>query len=135
MITKELSKEESFWLQSLRDDLKAGSEIRELMKHYEPNKHSNYYQAVMDLIVRANWEQVEEERKMCDALRELFAEELKESEELGIQTGIQQGIQTGERQGIKLAKTIFKLSSSGISLNDIAKQCNISEQKVQEILE
>lgn len=109
------------------------------MKHYEANRHSNYHEAVMELIVRANWEQIKEERKMCDALRELFAEELKESEEFGMkkgmEAGIETGIKTGERQGIKLAKTIFKLSAGGVSLSDIARQCNISEKYVREILE
>lgn len=73
----------------------------------------------MDLIVRANWEKVKEEIKMCDALRELFAEELKESEE----------------KGIKLTKTIFKLSATGIPIKEIAEQCGISENRVKEILE
>lgn len=35
------------------------------------------------IILRANWEEVEVEREMCDALRELFADDLKESEEKG----------------------------------------------------
>ena len=33
----------------------------------------------MNLIARANWKQMEEEKRMCDALNELFAEELKEA--------------------------------------------------------
>lgn len=64
-------------------------------------ENDNYYQAVMDLIVRANWEQVKEEKEMCDALRELFAQELKESEEKGMERGLSQG----ESQGIILAKS------------------------------
>ena len=34
----------------------------------------------MNLIERANWKQMEEEKRMCDALNELFAEELKEAD-------------------------------------------------------
>ena len=114
-------------MQSLRNDLKAGKEIRELMKRYEKKKTSNYYQAVMDLIIRANWEQMEEEKKMCEALKELFAEELKESEE--------NGIKAGENQGIALAKSVFRLAANGISTAEIASRCGISEERVQEILE
>ena len=45
----------------------------------------------MDLITRANWEQMEVEKKMCDALKELFEEELKEADSKGRTEGIQQG--------------------------------------------
>ena len=33
----------------------------------------------MDLVVRANWDKVKEEKEMCEALKELFADELQES--------------------------------------------------------
>lgn len=40
----------------------------------------------MDLIVRANWDRMKEEKEMCEALRELFADELQESKEQGEET-------------------------------------------------
>ena len=55
LITPELSGEENYWIQNLRTDLKAGSEIRSLVARYENHKHSKDYEAVMDLITRANW--------------------------------------------------------------------------------
>lgn len=39
----------------------------------------------MDLIMRANWEQMEEGRNMCEALRELFADELEKSREIAME--------------------------------------------------
>lgn len=87
IITSQLSKKNNYWLQSLRTDLKAGGEIRDLMDNYESHKTSQLYKALMDTILRANWEEVEVEKKMCDALRELFADELAESREKGLQTG------------------------------------------------
>ena len=36
-------------------------------------------------ITRANWEQMEAEKKMCDVLKELFSEELKEADNNGKQ--------------------------------------------------
>ena len=38
-------------------------------------------------------------------------------------------------EGIELAKKVFKLLSKGESISNIAKICNISEEKVKEILE
>ena len=40
----------------------------------------NYW---LQSITRANWEQMEVEKKMCDALKELFSEELKEADNNG----------------------------------------------------
>ena len=45
----------------------------------------------MDLIIRANKDQCEEGIKMCDALRELFEDELKEREEVGLAKGMERG--------------------------------------------
>ena len=38
-------------------------------------------------------------------------------------------------EGIELAKKIFKLSAKGNSITEIAKECQISEDEVKEILE
>ena len=76
VIVKELSKEENYWLQNLRCNLKTGEEIQEVVRRYEQVKHKAYYSDVMNLIVRANQKQMEEEKNMCEALNELFAEEM-----------------------------------------------------------
>ena len=39
------------------------------------------------------------------------------------------------QQDAQLTKSVFKLSLSGCSIEEIASKCNISEQKVLEILE
>lgn len=41
----------------------------------------------------------------------------------------------GERKGIELTKKIFKLSSKGLTISEIAKECSVSENKIKEILE
>ena len=93
------------------------------MMRYEQNRKRKDYEAVMDLITRANWKQMEEEKKMCDALNELFAEELKEADE------------RGRAAGLELAKQVFRPSGSGVSESEIARQCDITVEQVREILE
>lgn len=95
LITPKLTEEENYWLQNLRTDLKAGPEIRALMSNYEKHRKSKDYAAVMNLITRANWEQMEVEKKMCDALKELFAEELEEADSRGSERGVEPGIESG----------------------------------------
>lgn len=102
IITKKLTKDKNFWLQSLRKDLKPGGEIQDLIEQYEPNKHEAWYQAVMNVVMRANWEAAEEERKMCEALRELFAEEIAEGEAKGMARGMEKGMAKGEERFGKL---------------------------------
>lgn len=126
-----LSREENYWLQVLRNDLKAGREIRSLMENYEKNRKSKDYTAVMNLVTRVNWEQMEVEKKMCEALNELFAEELKEAD----LRGKAEGRKEGHEEGIRLAKQVFQLSSSGESIEEIARMCNISVEEVRGILE
>lgn len=71
--------------ENLRTDLEGSEEINELVRRYEERKSSHYYQAVMDLIVRANKEKIEEERYMCEALHELFAEDVEKAAEEAVQ--------------------------------------------------
>lgn len=81
LITKELNPEENLWLQSLRKNVKGKREIEFLLKTYEGKKHSNLYQAAMDVITRANWKaMMEVKENMCDALRELMEDEFQEFE-------------------------------------------------------
>ncbi len=122
LIVPELSSKENYWIQNQRTDLKAGEEIRHLMETYEKNKKLKDYEAVMGLITRANWEQMEEEKKMCDAVKELFEEELKEADEKGME------------KGMELAKRIFTLSAQGISAESIAKECNVTMEQVKKLL-
>ncbi len=120
LIVKELSKAENYWLQILRTDLKAGPEIRELMTNYEKNKKSKDCVEVMNLIARANWKQMEVEKKMCDALKELFADELKEADERG-------------REQL-LAEQVEKKLQKKKSISEIADELETDEQTIRMII-
>ncbi|WP_343248636.1 3-isopropylmalate dehydrogenase [Diplocloster hominis] len=87
LVIGELSKEENVWLGRLRNDLQLKEDIEPLAKAYRGMEKNPLYVAAMDLIVRANWKKYQEGRKMCEALRELFADELKERENMGIEQG------------------------------------------------
>ena len=118
LVTPRLSDEENYWLQNLRTDLKAGTEIRNLVARYEQHRNMKDYEAVMDLITRANWKEMEVERNMCDALKELFSDELEEA----------------TNHGIILTKQVFKLSADGLQPDEIAEKCGISLEQVKKIL-
>ena len=87
IVISQLSKEENYWMQCLRTNLKSGGEIRELITRYETKKNVNTYQSLVNAVLRANWNEVEVEKNMCEALKELFADELQESKEEGLIEG------------------------------------------------
>lgn len=126
LITKELSKEENYWLNNLRNDLKTGKEIEELIEKYEKVKQKAYYSDVMELIVRANWEKMKEEKSMCEALRELFAEELKESENKGIEKGIEKGFVQAK---LETAVNLLDI----LDIHTIADRVGLPVEKVREL--
>ena len=72
----------------------------------------------MNLIARANWKQMEEEKRMCDALNELFAEELKEANSRG-------GITMCRKLGLSYDET----------LSQIKEEYQLSEEQAKEIMD
>ena len=135
LLIPKLSEGENYWLNHLRTDLKAGPEIHKLLANYEKHKDSRDYAAVMDLITRANWEEMEVEHNMCDALRELLSEELQEALSQGESKGLAEGRSKGRSEGILLTKQIFKLSAAGEPIESIAGKCGVSAEEVRQILE
>ena len=72
---------------------------------------------------------------MCDAIRELFADELKEGYESGRKAGCEEGREQGLKQGIALAKTVIRMGMEGKTIDEIARLCQITTDEVKEILE
>ena len=77
ILIPQLPYKENLWLSSLRTDLVPGEHLDMLMEDYQKHKHSKDYQAMMDVIVRANHNTFEEVKDMCEALHELFAEDVQ----------------------------------------------------------
>ena len=104
IVTNRLSPEKNLWLYSLTDTLKDMSVTRHLLEDYKNNKENQLYQAVMEIIVKANENQLKEgKRDMCNALLELMKDELDEKRE--------EGIREGESLGVnRINQLILKLS-------------------------
>ena len=139
LLTDQLSKEDYIWLSRLRKDLEIKSDIEPLALAYKGKDKDPLYQAVMDLIIRANQEQYEEGKKMCEALRELFADELEEREERGMEKGLEKGIEKGIEKGmergaiVKLISQIRKKHQKGLSASEIAEILEEDPEQVHKI--
>ena len=119
IVPRRLSQQSNYWLNNLRNDLKAGGEIRNFIERYGENKNSKLYQALADTIMRANWEEMKEARKMCEALRELFADDLRESELKGETT--------------KIIEQVIKKYKKGCSAEDTADMLEEPPSLIQQI--
>ena len=131
LVTDQLSKEDYIWLSRLRKDLEIKSDIEPLALAYKGKEKDPLYQAVMDLIIRANQEQYEEGKKMCEALRELFADELEEREEKGMEKGIEKGMERGAI--VKLISQIRKKQQKGLSAAETAEILEEEPEQVYKI--
>ena len=94
----------------------------------------------IDEIITAKKQEVEKmTSNISRTLREEYErnkrEGLKEGLEEGIKEGIKEGLEQGIKEGILLTKKVLKLSMEGVSIDEIAKLCEITEEKVKEILE
>ena len=131
IIVPRLSKTNNYWLNNLRNDLKSGGEIRNFIEKYGENKNSKLYQALADTIMRANWQELKEERKMCEALRELFADDLRESRE----EGITEGRNVGKLEGAasKVIEIVIKKYKKGCSVKETADMLEEPVSRIRQI--
>jgi len=72
--------------------------------------------------MRTNWEDGHEEG-------------MKEGIKEGMKEGIKEGMKEGIKEGMQLAKNVFRLSIDGKTMDEIAKELQISVEQVKEILE
>ena len=98
--------------------MKSGGEIRNFIEQYGKKKESKLYQALADTIMRANWKELKEERRMCQALRELFADDLRESELKGRNAGKREGKIEGKMEA--KIELIIKKYKKGYSAEETA---------------
>ena len=81
--------------------------------------------------MRANWQELKEERKMCEALRELFADDLRESKEEGIMEGRNVGKREGEAS--KVIEIVIKKYKKGCSVKETADMLEEPQTLIKQI--
>ena len=127
VIVPKLSKEHNYWLNNLRNDLKAGSEIKNFIESYSKNKNSKLYQALADAVMRANWEKLKEGSNMCEALKELFADDFKESELKGRNAGRTEGAAS------KIIEEVIKKHQKGYTAEATADMLEEPVSRIRQI--
>ena len=85
--------------------------------------------------MRANWQELKEERKMCEALRELFADDLRESKEERIMEGRNVGKLEGKLEGAasKVIEIVIKKYKKGCSVKETADMLEEPVSRIRQI--
>ena len=115
----------------MTNNLKEENYVVELATEYEKNRNNVLYKAMMDVIVRANKGLFEEvkEKDMCDAIRELFQDEIEEATKKVRTEALLEGRLEGKFE------TIMELAKDGLlNVADAAKRLQISEAEVEAML-
>ncbi len=84
IITSQLTGEEYLWLQSLTNALPTNS-LQRVVAAYRQHENEPDYQTYMNALIRANkLSRGEDGRMLCEALEELFADEMHKQEKSGM---------------------------------------------------
>ena len=94
---------------------------------------------LMGAAIHAHWQELKEERKMCEALRELFADDLRESREEGIMEGRNVGKREGKLEGkregeaSKVIEIVIKKYKKGCSVKETADMLEEPQTLIKQI--
>ena len=118
LLVNQLPEEDYLWLRNLTDHLESPETVDKLTAEYQKHKDQNLYQSVMDMIIRANKKKFEEARNMCEALRELFADELEEKLEEKLQ---EQEEIFAEKLKVKCRESEQKVNNLNVRLLELGR--------------
>lgn len=90
VIVPQLRSEDCLWLHSLTKNLAFDHFLEQIKQEYRLHKEDPDYHMFMDTLIRANTRQKGGTMMWCNAMYEIFADDLKAREERGKQQGIDQ---------------------------------------------
>lgn len=127
IVLPQLQPNQYLWLRCLTNQIDASLPLSNLSAAYKQHEDDPVYQNFMNAFIHANLVSKEGEVIMCEALYDLFADELIKNKELGERLGEKRGKETGQKMG---QSRILKLVSNLVSENrndDILKITQDSE--------
>ena len=146
LVTSQLDPSENLWLRSLTNNLHERQMTSKLIDEYRKHEKNVLYQSMMDVIVRANTQQFNrEDKKMCEALRELMEEEFeaergkarREGRTEGLKEGRAEGLKAGMKEGrMEAVKTVVSnLLEMNMPIEEIVKVTGESGEIVEKMIE
>lgn len=91
----------------LTDDIKSAREAEELVRVYEKYRKNTLYEAVMDVIVRANYEKFKEVSSMCQALVEIMQPYIDEQVGLRVEKELKKIAEREMERAMELTRVLL----------------------------
>lgn len=131
IINRKLDREENLWLRCLDNQLREKELYERLEQEYRKHKNENRYSEPMNAIIWSNFKQKGERKVMCEALYDLFADELLEHETKGRTQGKMEGKIEGELAKTKIV--IRNMLERGMSEHDICALAVCDKNLIDEV--
>ena len=135
VVNPELSEEQNLWLKNLSNKIHNKESVQQLARAYENKKGNELYSSVMDILIRANKTIFCEVKDMCEALKELFKDELEEKwtdgHKAGMRQGIHQGIHLGAIKGEERMGKLINLLYAEHRLDEIPLAASDAEARTR----
>ena len=131
IVLPQLSSKDYLWLSCLTKHFTPDTPLEALAHAYAPHQDEFLYQQFMNAVIRANLNDEGDERFMCEALYELFADELKIHEESGEQRGEEHGKLLGDLA--RLITVIQKKIWKGKTLAEISEDLEDTIENIRPI--
>lgn len=123
IINRELDEKENLWLRCLDNQIKEKELYERLEQEYREHKNEEKYSEPMNAIIWSNLKQKGERKVMCEALYDLFADELLEYEIKGKTEGKQE----------KTKIVIRNMLTRGMSEDDICSLAVCDKSLIDEV--
>ena len=131
IVTSMLSSDENLWLKSLTNQLTNEDDAKRLITEYEINNDNKLYESVIDIILRANKNNLKkEDYDMSVVLDTWFDSVIKKHEEEAAKAALHQGI----NQGIEafIIDALEDGKSEDIIISKLMKRFHFSEAEAKE---
>lgn len=132
VVTSELAEDENLWLKSLSNNLKDTKTVDRLSKEYTKHRKDDRYKAVMNVVVRANRARFEEAKDMCEALKEIWAEDFERARNEGIEVGMEVERNEGIRRMIISCRD-FGIASEQVQ-EKLVENYEVTEKQADEYI-
>lgn len=129
IVNRQLDEKENLWLRCLDSQLKEKELYESLEQSYSQHKDEPRYSAPMNAIIWSNYRKKGELGIMCEALYDLFADELVEHEAKGKAEGVEIGIRIFIEDNME-----EKVTESRI-IEKLQKKFLLSQEKAEKYVE
>lgn len=131
IVVPELTDEKNLWLHSLTNRIRTSKIATQLIHEYEEHRQNRLYESVMEIVVQSNRSKFQEVDSMCQALYDLFKDQLEQKaremaeekvEQMAEEKAVQMAEELAEQKVAKMSADIFSDGETATQVSLIAKK-------------